>query len=107
MLSERRRPRISVPCEQEESREYHDFMKLKTIRTICEIYGSNALKERVIRKWFARFRIGNFSIKEAERSGHLRTVDKIIILVDANPHLKVREIQEILDMSHGNVVTHL
>jgi len=33
------------------------------------------LKERVVRKWFARFRVGNFSVKNAERSGCPRTVD--------------------------------
>jgi len=33
--------------------------------------------------------------------------DKVIILVDANPHLTVKKIQEILCMSHGSVVAHL
>jgi len=34
-------------------------------------------------------------------------MDKITTLVDANPHLIVREIQKILGMSHGSIVTHL
>jgi len=67
-------------------------------KRICEVYGPDTLKERVVRKWFARFRVGNFSVKDVERLDRLRTVDtdKITILVDANPHLTVREIQEIL-----------
>jgi len=58
----------------------------ETAHRICEVYGLDALKERVIRKWFARFLVGNFSVKDAERSGHPRTVDnKIITLMNANP----------------------
>lgn len=81
----------------------------KTARRICAVYGPDALKERMVRKWFARFRAGNFSVKDAERSGRPRTVDtdKIVTLMDANPHLTVEEIQEILGISHGSVVAHL
>jgi len=48
----------------------------------------------------ARFHVENFSVKDAERLGRPRTVDtdKITTLVD--PHMTVREIHEILDMSH-------
>jgi len=85
---------------------YHLYKGLaaETTRRICEVYGPNVLKKRVIRKWFARFRVGNFSVKDAERSDRPRTVDtdKITNLVDPNSHLKVREIQEILGMAHGN-----
>jgi len=40
------------------------------------------LKKRVIRKWFARFRVENFSVKNTERLGDSRTVvtDKITTL---------------------------
>jgi len=62
-------------------------------------------------KWFARFRVGNFNVKDAKRLGRSRTVntDKITILVDANPHLMIREIQvrKFLVMSHGSIVAHL
>jgi len=77
----------------------------ETARRICEVYGP----ERMIQKWFERFRVGNFSVKHAERSDRPRTVDtdKIITLVDANPHPTVRKFQENLVMSHGSIVARL
>jgi len=57
-------------------------------RGIYEVYELDALKERMIRKWFARFRV--FSIKDAERSSRPRTVDtdKTTTLLDTNSHQK-------------------
>lgn len=81
----------------------------ETFRRICAIYGSDALKERVVQKWFSRFRAGNFDIKDAKRSGRPSSVDtdKIIALVTANPHLKIDEMITILEVSHGSIVSHL
>jgi len=43
---------------------FHEGLNVaETIRRICEVYEPDALKERMARKWFARFRIGNFSVK--------------------------------------------
>jgi len=47
---------------------------MQTACKICEICGPDALKEHVIRK-FERFCVGNFSIKDAERSSCSRTVN--------------------------------
>lgn len=81
----------------------------ETAHRICTVYGPDALKERVVRKWFARFRAENFSVKDANRSGRPHTVDtdEIITLVNANSHLTVEEIRKIVNVSHGSVVKHL
>jgi len=89
---------------------FHEgFNAAKTAHRICEVYGPDALKENVVRKWFVRFRVENFNVKNAKQSSRPRTVDmnKITTLVDANSHLMVREIQEVFDMSHGSIVAHL
>jgi len=49
---------------------YHFHEELNTAemaRKICEIYEPDALKERVVRKWFTSFRVRNFSIKDEEQ----------------------------------------
>jgi len=82
---------------------FHErFNATETAHKICEIYGPDDLRECVVRKWFSRFQVINCSVKDVKQSGRLRTVDtdKITTLVDANPHLTVREIQEILGILH-------
>jgi len=43
----------------------------ETACRICNVYEPDALKKRpeMVRKWFARFRVGNFSVKDVELSG--------------------------------------
>ena len=36
---------------------------------ICAIYGEDTLSKSVARKWCARFRAGNFDVKDEPRSG--------------------------------------
>jgi len=36
---------------------------------ICAIYGARTLSKSAARKWFARFRAGNFDVKDESRSG--------------------------------------
>jgi len=36
---------------------------------ICAIYGAKTLSKSAARKWFARFRAGNFDVKDESRSG--------------------------------------
>ena len=91
---------------------YHFHEKLtaaETARKICAVYGPDALKERVVQKWFTRFRAGNFDAKDAERSGRPSTVDDDIIksVVDSDRHLTLREIAEITNVSHMSVARHL
>lgn len=36
---------------------------------ICAVYGEDAEAERTVRKWFARFKVGDFNLKEQEHPG--------------------------------------
>jgi transposase len=53
------------------------------------------------RKWFARFRAGNFDLDDAPRSGRPVEVDddQIKTLIENNPRNTTRVIAEILKMS--------
>jgi len=36
---------------------------------ICTVYGEGAVAERTVRKWFARFKAGDFNLEDQERPG--------------------------------------
>ena len=38
-------------------------------KTICSVYGEDALVERTCRYWFARFTAGDFDLSDKERAG--------------------------------------
>ena len=41
---------------------------VETARNICLVYGEDALNVRTVRRWFCRFRSGNFYLKDMERT---------------------------------------
>ncbi|VDO01982.1 unnamed protein product [Rodentolepis nana] len=57
-------------------------------KKLCAVYGDEALKERHCRNWFERFRSGDFSLKNSQRSGHP---------VESNRHSTTRDIAEKLN----------
>lgn len=81
----------------------------KTRKKICAVYGEDAVNERTCRKWFAKFRAGNFVLDDAPRSGRPVEIDddKIQTLIKDNPHYSTRMIAEILKVSQTAVVEHL
>ena len=44
-------------------------------KKLFDVYGDEALKERQCQYWFAKFRSGDFSLKDEERSGRPVEVD--------------------------------
>ncbi|XP_018049505.1 PREDICTED: histone-lysine N-methyltransferase SETMAR-like [Atta colombica] len=73
------------------------------------VYGRNVVKERQCQNWFARFRDGDFSVKDAHRSGMPSKIDddEMKALVQANKHSTVRELVTVLKVSVGSVHGHL
>ncbi|VDO08452.1 unnamed protein product [Rodentolepis nana] len=65
-------------------------------KKLCSVYGDEALKERQCRNWFERFRSGDFSLKNSQRSGRPVEVDETHIkaIIDTN------HITEKLNVSH-------
>ena len=73
------------------------------------VYGRNVVKKRQCQNWFTRFRNGDFSVKDAHRSGRPSKIDddEMKALVQANKHLTVRELATALKVSVGSVHDHL
>ena len=40
----------------------------KVTKDICVVYGEDAIAERTVRDWFARFKSGNFDLNDPPRS---------------------------------------
>jgi len=78
-------------------------------REICNVYGDNAVSESVCRKWFARFRSGNFNLEDAPRSGRPSEIsdDEIKALIENDRHLTAEEIAKGINISATQVRAHL
>jgi len=78
-------------------------------REICNVYGDNAVNESVCRKWFARFRFGNFNLEDAPRSGRPSEIndDEIKALIENDRHLTAEEIAKRINISATQVRAHL
>jgi len=69
------------------------------------VYG----RKRQCQNWFARFRDGDFSVKDAHRFGRPSKIDddEMKALVQANKHSTVRELATVLKVSVRSVHGHL
>ena len=78
-------------------------------KKLYDVYCENSLTERQCRNWFARFRSGDFDLKDALRSGRPTEVDddKIKAIIENNRRSTTREIAEKLNMSRICVKKHL
>jgi len=75
---------------------------------ICAIYGENTLSKSAARKWFARFRVGNFDVKDEPRSSQSITEkSEIIVKVERDKHVSTVEIARELSIDHKTVLNHL
>jgi len=54
---------------------------------ICAVYGEGAVVERTVRKWFARFKAGDFNLEDQECPGRpsITDEDQIKTLIENNP----------------------
>ena len=68
-------------------------------KMLRDVYGEEALKDRQYRIWFDKFRSGDFSLKDEQRSGRPNEVDddQIKAIIESDRHLTVREIEEMLN----------
>jgi len=57
-------------------------------KKICAGYGEDAVSERVCQNWFAKFRAGDTTCEDRERSSRPLVVDddQIKSLIESNPH---------------------
>ena len=64
------------------------------------MYHKEASKNRQCRNWFDKFRSGDFSLKDEQRSGRPNQVDddRIKAIIESDRHVTVREFKEILTL---------
>ena len=66
------------------SKNATEMQKIK----ICAVYGEGAVTDRTCRKWFAKFRVGDFLQDDAPQSGRPVEVDsdQTETLIEKNQH---------------------
>ena len=74
-------------------------------KEIYEVHGVNCLTECACQNLFKKFRSGDFSLKDDQRSGHSSQVDDDIMkaIIESNCHITVREIAKQLNVSHTTI----
>jgi [histone H3]-lysine36 N-dimethyltransferase SETMAR len=81
----------------------------KATRDICAVYGEGDLVERTARYWYAKFKNGNFDLKDSPRSGRPVELDEETLneLLHEDPRQTTREIAEKMKCSHITIERHL
>lgn len=76
---------------------------------ICAVYGPDTISIAAAKRWFARFRSGNFDVKDASRTGRpsVGKVDKILESVVEDRHVSTNEIAKKLKINRQTVSNHL
>ena len=67
---------------------------VQAAKKLCDVYGEEALKERQCRNWIDKFRFGNFSLKDEQRSGPPNEVDddQIEAIIESHHHKQHRKL---------------
>ena len=73
----------------------------ETARTISRAFGNHSINERTVRRWFAKFRSGYFSLEDEPRSGRPIVIqdEDLRSLVETDPSQTVRRMAEELSVS--------
>ena len=89
------------------------FLKKKnashSTKKICAVYGCNAVSERTVQEWLARFRQGNFELKDRKRLGG-SMVDKdneIMEIIKQERHISSYNIAKELGIFQQTILNHI
>lgn len=80
-----------------------------TAEKICRVYGEGLITDRVVRNWFAKFRSGDITWKDALRAGRPSDFndDLLKARLEQNPRHSTRYMAESLNTSQSTVIRHL
>lgn len=81
----------------------------QTCKKIHKVYGSDAVTSSTCRKWFQKFKDGNYEVKDAYRAGRpvITDVNKLRELVEDDRGLSAREIGKELNIAGATVSRHV
>ncbi|GIY78721.1 histone-lysine N-methyltransferase SETMAR [Caerostris darwini] len=71
-------------------------------KNLGTVYGNEVLEEKYCQNWSAKFCSGDFSLRNAQRSGLPFEVDEthVKVIIDSDHHSTTREIADELNVSH-------
>ena len=78
-------------------------------RNIHSVYGEECVNERTCRRWFAKFKGGEFTLEDEDRTGRPVEFDEKLLeaALEENPALSVEELAVVLSSKHITVHRHL
>jgi histone-lysine N-methyltransferase SETMAR len=81
----------------------------KATHNIIQAFGQDTANERTVRRWFEKFRSGDMSLENEERSrpGTVIDNDQLKALAEADTRKTLRELAKDLDVSTGTILQHL
>ncbi|GFU11931.1 transposable element Tc1 transposase [Trichonephila clavipes] len=76
---------------------------------MCGIFGKDIVNVRTCQRWFSKFRPGDLSLQESDRSGQQSKIDNDVLrsMLENNPHLTSRETAEGFGIHHTTVGDHI
>ncbi|XP_053211559.1 histone-lysine N-methyltransferase SETMAR-like [Panonychus citri] len=74
-------------------------------RYLCFSYGTECLSERQCRRWFVKFRNGNFEVKRSPGQGRKMTLnlDHLREIIQSNPRQSTRELAIVLNVCQKTI----
>jgi len=77
----------------------------ETVIEICSVYGEDRVSYSTVRRWYDKFKLGNFSLEAEQRCGRPSSLNENILveIIAENPRLTVREIVDRLEMPKSTV----
>lgn len=91
----------------------YDFKKKNTAaesyRSLCDVFDGEVMSPSQVRKWFVRFRSGDESLEDDERSGRPQIVDEVALkdTVELDNSVTLQELADTFDCSHTTISTYL
>lgn len=69
---------------------------------IIEVYGEASMSETMCRKWFKRYKSGDFDVEDKERPGAMKTFEdsELEALLDNDPCQTQQELADSLAVTH-------
>lgn len=81
---------------------------MQTARNINEVFGENVANERTVRRWFKKFRSGDFSLENEPRGRpETKVDDELKVAVEADTTQTTRELAAKFNVSIPTILDHL
>ncbi|CAD5216884.1 unnamed protein product [Bursaphelenchus xylophilus] len=76
---------------------------------IQDVLGKDALSYHMAKYWFQRFKEGDYGLEDKPRSGRPTVIDDDALkaMIESDPKLTSRELEELLGVSHSAILDHL